>query len=241
MNDILDDINYSNESNQSLTERVDEILEHGFDFDAGEIFREAFEIFKNHASNFIGFTLLLGGINSLSSIIGITIGEGVVSGSLNIGAGIISIPLGVGMALVARKIRHKEHYEFNNFFDGFNYFGPLVIAGVLVGLAVLFGFVFLIVPGIYLAVALSWTDMMVAFQKVDAVEAISISRKVISRQWFSVLGFYLICILIVIAGALALGVGLLVAIPVVSIAQYILYEKVIGTNLRKSIGSPKMG
>lgn len=241
-NDLLDNDRFSEpqEADITLSERVEEILEYSFDFNIGDVLQEAFDIFKQYTGGFIGFTLILAGINAIPNIIQEVIGEGIASGILNFGAGVISVPLGVGFVIVARKIYHREPYDFNNFFDGFQYFGQLILAAILVGISVMLGFILLIIPGIYLAVALSWTDMTIIFQKLDATDAMSISRKVISKNWFMLFAFYLVCFLVILAGFLALIVGLFVAIPVVSIASYIVYEKVIGTNLRQETSLTKM-
>jgi len=84
------------------------------------------------------------------------------------------------------------------------------------------------IPAIYLGVSWSWASCFVVFKDLDFWSAMEASRKVISKKWWSYFGFSILLGLIVIAGLLCFGVGLLVAIPVVSIAPFIAFEQIIG-------------
>ena len=72
------------------------------------------------------------------------------------------------------------------------YFG----AGILVSLMIGAGIVFLIIPGIYLAVAVSFTFMVVTMERVDAGKAIGRSFDLIKGNWWSTFGYYLVNVLI---------------------------------------------
>lgn len=231
-NNILDSDLFEMPS-MGFSERVQQILDDGFDFSIGDCLTEAFDIFKQNVGGFLGFTVLLIGLNLLPNLMessSDTTGL-IMSGILNIAVGFISIPLGVGPALVAKKIYHKEPYEFNDFFGGFKHFNNLLIAAILMMLAVMVGFFLFLIPGIYLAIAFSWAYFMVIFPGLTSVDALSTSRKIIHKNWFKVFLFGLALILVAIAGLFACGIGLFIAIPLISIAQYVAYEKVIGANL----------
>ena len=55
-----------------------------------------------------------------------------------------------------------------------------------------------------------------------------ISRKIITRHWFSFFGFALILCALNFIGLLLLGVGLLVTLPVSACAAAIAYKEIIG-------------
>lgn len=232
-NNILDS-GVFNSPSMSFHERVAQIQNEGFDFSIGDCLSEAFEIFKQNIFGFIGFLLILMAINITPTFFGFAAGEtgGMTSSLFSLIATFISIPLGVGPAIVAKKIKYNEPYSFNNFFGGFNYFGNLLIAGILMMFAILFGFIFFIIPSIYLAIAFGWTNFMVVFPELSSVDALSTSRKVIHKNWIKMLLFGFVLGLVVLAGFIAFGIGVLVAIPVASIAQFVAYDKVMDSNLK---------
>ncbi|MEM9990550.1 MAG: hypothetical protein AAF738_02235 [Bacteroidota bacterium] len=225
-NNILDRGLLHDSPNLSFNERVQEIKEQGFSFSIGDCLKEGFRLFKKDAGGFIGFMLILILVGMLPLIISVY--EPVLGTILNLAANLATGPLSIGMAIVAKKIYHNEAYSFSNFFDGFNYFIPLIISAILVGLLVTLGFLAFLIPGIYLGVAFSWVNYIIVFAGKDVTDAMGASRKVISKNWFLIFGLLIVMGFVVVAGFLTLGIGLLVAIPVISCSMYIAYEKVIG-------------
>ena len=72
------------------------------------------------------------------------------------------------------------------------YFG----AGILVSIMVVAGMMFLLIPGIYLAVAVSFTFMVITMERVDAGRAIGRSFDIIKGNWWPTFGYYLVNIII---------------------------------------------
>jgi len=103
-------------------------------------------------------------------------------------------------------------------------FIPLVIAGLLVSLFIVVGFFFLVIPGIYLAVAYVFTYMLAVDKRLAFWDAMETSRKTITKQWWRVLGLLLLGIPFMILGFVALGVGIFVAMPLVMGAVAYAYE-----------------
>ncbi len=123
-----------------------------------------------------------------------------------------------------KKIR-SETTTLADAFGGFTRaFGPLVVTGILVSTFTFLGFIALILPGIYLLVAYGFAYILAADKRLGFWEAMETSRRVITRQWFRVLGLILLGIPFIFLGMAALGVGLLVAIPFVIGAQAYAYE-----------------
>jgi uncharacterized membrane protein len=103
-------------------------------------------------------------------------------------------------------------------------FGPLLVAGILVFTFKSIGFLCLLLPGIYLTVAYSFAYILVIDGEMGAWEAMETSRRVITRQWWSVFGLILLGALFIVLGAAAFGVGVFVAIPLVTGAIAYAYE-----------------
>jgi uncharacterized membrane protein len=103
-------------------------------------------------------------------------------------------------------------------------FGPLVAIGLVTSLFVTVGIFCLIIPGIYLLVAYLFAAFLAVDKGLGFWDAMETSRRVITRNWWRVFGLILLGIPFMILGALALGVGILVAIPLVLGAYVYAYE-----------------
>ena len=118
--------------------------------------------------------------------------------------------------------------EFADFFKGFNYFLPLFLAALAGGFFVGIGFVLFIIPAVYLAVSYMFTTFLIIDYRMEFWQALETSRKIITKNWFAFFGFSFALFVINILGFLALGVGLLVTIPVTACATAIAYKEIIG-------------
>lgn len=97
-------------------------------------------------------------------------------------------------------------------------FWNFVGAGLLAFLLTLVGFVLLIVPGIMIALALSFVRYLVIDRNLGPIEALKESARLTRGHRWALLGLFLMTALVNIVGALLLVVGLLVTIPVTSLA-----------------------
>ncbi len=114
---------------------------------------------------------------------------------------------------------------FADVFAGFTKaFLTLLVAGLLISLFVTVGTFCLILPGVYLAVAYTFTVLLAVDKGLGFWESMETSRKVITHQWWRVLGLILLAIPFLVLGAAALGVGIFVAIPLVLGAVAYAYE-----------------
>ena len=91
-------------------------------------------------------------------------------------------------------------------------------ATVLVGLAILLGLLLLIVPGIIFGLMFMFTSFIVIDRALGPIDAMKESKRITSGYRWRLLGFILLLALINLAGVIALVVGLLVTVPVTSIA-----------------------
>ena len=123
-----------------------------------------------------------------------------------------------------KKIRGQAT-TFGDMFAGFTKaFVALLVAGILVSAFVTVGLFCLLIPGIYLAVAYAFAYILAVDKGLGFWESMETSRKVITRQWWRVFGLMLLSIPFLILGALALGIGIFVALPLVTGAVAYAYE-----------------
>ncbi|MDV8002724.1 hypothetical protein [Rhodococcus sp. IEGM 1408] len=107
-------------------------------------------------------------------------------------------------------------------------FGAFVIASILVGLATIVGFILLILPGLVVAFFLYLTYHFVVDRNMAAIDAMKSSVNAIKSDAGNLFALAVLNTLIIIVGALALGVGLLVAVPVVTLATVFAYRAITG-------------
>lgn len=200
----------------NIKQKTEQLIQQGYETDAGSYIRRGWEIFQDNMGMFIAYTVLMILISGFAAIIPF--------GSL-----LVSGPLTAGFYIVANKISKGEAYEFGTFFKGFDYFVPLLLYSLIAGIFVALGLVALIVPGIFLAVAYTFAPLFIVFGKMEFWDGMEFSRKLVTRNWWNIFGFILLLFLINLAGALAFLVGLLFTIPLTSCAIYAAFEDIIGT------------
>ena len=134
---------------------------------------------------------------------------------------------GYDMAML-RLIRGDDSVSFRNLFAGFSKFDKLFLTFLLYTLAVVGGFILLIVPGIILLIALWPAFLLVMEDDLGPVDAIKGAWALTRGYKMKLFVLGLVSFAAIIAGLLALGVGLFVAGPVVELARIGAYQEMRG-------------
>jgi hypothetical protein len=218
---ILDKNPASHEERIDYDAKCDKLIAEGFEFKTSEYINKGFDLFKENAGGFIGFTAIIILFNLIAGFIPFI-------GTLALI--VIQPSLLAGFFIVGRKMVHNEPYEFGDFFKGFDFFLQLFIGNLVMGIFIIIGIILLIIPGIFFAVAYMWAFMFIVFAGKEFWPAMEMSRKVIGKNWFSFFGFIIIIVLINIVGLLALGIGLLVTWPATMLALFVSFNSIASTN-----------
>lgn len=181
--------------------------------------KEGLEMFKQHIGEFVGFTLVIFAVSAVCSKMG-------AFGSIVFSAA--AAPFYAGYGIAAFNLMTGKSLQFGDFFRGFSYFLPLFLAGLATGILVSLGFVLLVLPGVYLAVCYMFVTLLVIDHRMEFWDAMEMSRKVVSKNWFAVFGLSFALFAVNLLGMLALVVGLLVTVPVTSCAAAVAYKEVFG-------------
>lgn len=188
----------------------------------GHLFGKAFEIFKTNVGLVLGAFIAYALILTLPQMIG---GDGAFGALLSLVTLIIGGPLVVGYYGLLLKIVRNESAEFSNLFDGFQKFGQSVGVYLLTALVVFVGFLLLIVPGVILSVGL-WPVFLLVY---DGSEGVVDTLK---RAWDLTNGYklplfilFLVTGLFILAGIIALGVGIIITGAIGSIIYPLAYEE----------------
>ena len=128
-------------------EKIQELIDHGYNFDIGKYISDGFEILKKEIGLFIAYTLIvaliLGMASMFSSLFQIAAPDSIglmLTGQFitQILTQLVAPPLMAGYLLVAHKIHNREVVEFGDFFKGFDYFAQLITqAFILLGISIL--------------------------------------------------------------------------------------------------------
>lgn len=98
-----------------------------------------------------------------------------------------------------------------------------LVASLFYGVMVGVGFLFLIFPGIYLAIRFGYYQFAIVDKDLGIIESLKYSSQLTRDNKMNLLLLGLLSFLIVVAGFIALGVGLLWACPTVWLASTIAY------------------
>jgi len=130
----------------------------------------------------------------------------------------------LGMANLFLKLRDHGHAEFSDLFTIFPRVPALIGANILAGIAICTGLVFLILPGIYLAIRLRLVPWIIADENMGPIDALKRSWELTRGHAIDLFIFGMLLFGINIAGLLALVAGLLVSVPVTGIAVAHMYR-----------------
>lgn len=139
----------------------------------------------------------------------------------------LSGAISVGAATFFLKIVRGQQECLEDIFEGFrtNYVASLV-ALVLTFIVVFLGFLLLIVPGVILGLGLSQTFYILADDKeISGVDAMKKSWEMMDGYKVKFLLLCLLYFLMVIAGLLALVVGIFFVIPIIQNTNALFYDK----------------
>lgn len=138
--------------------------------------------------------------------------------------GVVEVFLGLGITRIALNIVDGKAFTIGTLFSQGRKLIRAYFAQLLFGIMVGIGFVLLIVPGVYLALRFGQYQHAIVDKDLGILESFSYSSRITQNQKWSLLGLFMLLVLIIIAGAIALLVGLIFAIPLTTIAWVVAYR-----------------
>ncbi|MBN9167545.1 MAG: hypothetical protein BGO98_33855 [Myxococcales bacterium 68-20] len=137
-----------------------------------------------------------------------------------------------GMVKVWCSAARGQTPQFGDMFAGGSRFLPLLAVLFLTLLAVLLGYVLLIVPGIIIGLGVAFAQFYVVDQNMGPIDAMKASWKATKGHKGNIFLFGLVSMLIAFAGYAACCVGGLVSVPLVMVAFATVYTRLSGTAAR---------
>jgi len=206
-------------------------------FSKEQAMRFGWERMKDNIGFFIVYLIILFILEGFFSVFANTFSDSLPSLSLlfNLGSWIVSI---VSLIFIVKiGLRLYDHpnigsYEFLSFSTSL--FFKFLLGYVMYTLLAIIGFLLLIVPGIYLAIKYQYVQYLIVDKNMDVIEAFKESGRMTDGHKWNLFLIFLLFLAISALGFLALGIGLLVTIPIVIVAQAYVYRKLCSNTVTQS-------
>ncbi|NEN23391.1 hypothetical protein G3O08_07750 [Cryomorpha ignava] len=199
--------------------RIEKIGDTGYEFHFEQYLSQGWDLFRKAPMQLVLYTLI---------VLGVSIVIGLIPIVGTIGGVIVGPVLMAGYYIGIKKLDETNAVEIGDFFKSFDYWLQLflyeLVSGLLVGLA----FLLLVLPGIWLVVALSFGSAFIVFAKFEFWDSIKTSAEIVNKKWFSFFGLIIVLGFINLVGALFLGLGLFITIPFTYGVIYSCYKDIVG-------------
>lgn len=146
---------------------------------------------------------------------------------------VFTIIIRIGYTKIFLKINDGENHEFLDIFKEYSLFWKYVGVIILFALTAMGGLLLLIVPGVIWIIRFSFSPFIVVDTRTGPVAAMRESYAITKGFFWKLLLFWIVIGLINLAGMAVIGFGLLVSIPVSTLATIHVYRTL--TKIKASI------
>lgn len=140
-------------------------------------------------------------------------------------ASVFSFIAGMGLIGIFLQLLRGKKARWEDLFTQYPKALNFFLATIAVSAMVILGLLFLIVPGIYLAIRYQFFAVYIIDKNMGVMDALKASWKLTEGKVMELFTLGLFSLGVILLGILALGVGILVAMPVVYLAQLSAYEQ----------------
>ena len=141
---------------------------------------------------------------------------------------LITLPLAAGLMIIGLRRAVNAPITATSIFGYFNKSVVLIFTMIIMYVLLMLGFLCLVIPGIYLAVAYYMAMILVVEKDMSPWQALETSRKAITRRWFTFFGLGFVIALINFIAAIPLGLGMIWSVPFSIIVYGIVYRNMFG-------------
>jgi len=127
-------------------------------------------------------------------------------------------------------IRHVagDKVSWKMIFHGFSFTGKIVVVTILQSILITIGFIFLILPGIYLTIGYAMAIPLIVDKNLSPWQALETSRKAVHKVWWRVAGIGFVTCLLFTVAAIPLGIGLIWVWPLALVISGVVYHRLFG-------------
>ncbi len=187
-----------------------------------EVFKTGWANTKKH----IGFLTISTFIYLVISMVLKSVSHGPGSILINLASYAISIIFAIGLVKIGLIVESGNNPKIEDFKTDFHTFLSFFWASIIVGVLSAIGFIFLIIPGIYISTRLYITMYLILDKKMPAWDAVKKSWDMTKGYSWSILVFGFFAFIIAFVSAIPFRILLIIAIPIISMSQAVMYRKI---------------
>jgi uncharacterized membrane protein len=196
-------------------------------FSKTDLLKEAWALFKKHLNLLLGLVGIYLAYYIAQYLIGFLFNETILASLLSLVFIILFLVIQLGAYNMILKLVDGKHAKIQDLYTYPNIAMKVlrnIVAGIIVGIAVMIGLIFLIIPGIYIAVRLMFFTYYIVDKDAGITDSIKMSWELTKNGVFNL---FLLGILFFILNfiGMILIVGWVVTVPLTFLAIAILYRK----------------
>jgi len=191
-----------------------------------QVFNYAWQIWQTNLGLLVGVTVaLFAVIYGFAFLLGIAQAAlendspdsaALVGGVGNIISNLIQMFLGIGQAQISLKLARRQPANFSDLFSGGPLFLPVFAASLLAGLVIIVSLLTIVGP-IILALMFWPFYYLIVDRKAGIIESFSLARTVANNNWGTAFVLWLLGLGIMLLGCLAACIGIIFAMPLISV------------------------
>jgi uncharacterized membrane protein len=148
-----------------------------------------------------------------------------------------TVVVALGVMRMALRFVDGERGELIDLFAKIPLVVPYLIASIIVGLVTTAGFILLVIPGIYWGLRLQFFGWVIVDKEVGALEATRVSWEITRGSAWQLFLMWWLLFFVNVLGFLAIGIGLLVTVPLSLVAMGHVYRTLErGCDLERATG-----
>jgi hypothetical protein len=209
---------------------LEDALAGRYDFDIGEVMREAWGLTRGMKASFWGAAIIIYAIFFVLALVAASVaGTSVATQFIpSIVLGTLGPVLFIGLVMMGVRRAAGLPINFATAFSCLDRALTVFLASLLSTLLIYVGLVLILIPGIYLAIAYCMTMPLIADRRLRPWQAIETSRKAVTKRWFQYFGLMLVVGLVIFASALPLGIGVIWTAPWAINVVGVVYRRTFG-------------
>lgn len=192
------------------------------------LLKEAWELFKKNINIILAVIAVYFVYYILQYVIGLTLGESALASIISLVFSIAFLVIQLGVYNVMLKVVDGKNPTYK---DLYSYPDPVmkilrnIVAGIIVGIAIIGGLILLIIPGIYIAVRLMFFTYYIVDKNAGVMDSIKMSWELTKGGAMNLFLLGILFFVVNFIGALLFGIGLAVTMPLTFLATALLYRK----------------
>lgn len=196
-------------------------------FSTGEILGQAWQIFKQRWSQLLGIGVLYMVLSSIATSLPALFqseDSQVATLGASLIAQILSLFLSIGMTKIVLAVVRQQEVAIADMFGGAKYLLQYFLGSLVVGIITFVGFLLLIVPGIIWSLKYMFVLYLIIDEEMDFSKAMKESELMTNGIKGQLFVFGLAMMGVNLLGMIPLFLGLLITVPVTSLASFVLYD-----------------